>query len=43
MNKLTEELSTRAIAETRFRARVAKSSMQNGLNVLDKLDKTFGA
>jgi predicted transcriptional regulator len=42
MNKLIEELSTVALtefdAETRFRARAAMGSAQEGLRLLDKLD-----
>ncbi len=43
MNKLIEELSTMALAEfdaeTRFRARVAAGSKEEGLRLLDKLDR----
>ncbi len=46
VNKLVEELSTIAIAqhdaETRFRALAARGSVEEGLRVLDKLDKSFG-
>ncbi len=42
MNKLIEELSTVALAEldaeTRFRARAAAGSRQEGLRLLDRLD-----
>jgi predicted transcriptional regulator len=42
MNKLIEELSTVALtefdAETRFRARVARGSREEGLKLLDHLD-----
>ncbi|WP_133510980.1 toxin-antitoxin system HicB family antitoxin [Candidatus Thiosymbion oneisti] len=45
INKLMEELSTQAIAEfdaeTRFRAIVAKGSIEKGLAVLDKLDNSL--
>ena len=45
VNKLVEELSTIAIAqhdaETRFRALAARGSVEEGLRVLDKLDKSF--
>ena len=47
VNKLMEELSTRAIAEfdaeVRFRAMAAKGSIEKGLRVLDKLDQSFGS
>ncbi len=43
MNKLIEELSTMALAEfdaeTRFRARAAAGSKEEGLRLLDKLDR----
>ena len=43
MNKLIEELSTVALtefdAETRFRARAALGSREEGLKLLDLLDK----
>jgi predicted transcriptional regulator len=43
MNKLIEELSTIALvefdAETRFRARASLGSPQEGLRLLDKLDR----
>ena len=46
VNKLVEELSTIAIvqhdAETRFRALAARGSVEEGLLVLEKLDKSFG-
>lgn len=42
MNKLIDELSTTALAEfdaeTRFRARVARGSREEGLRLLDLLD-----
>jgi HicB family len=42
INKLVEELSTIALtdfdAETRFRARTALGSRQEGLHLLDRLD-----
>jgi plasmid stability protein len=42
LNKLFEELSTAALAEfdaeTRFRARAARGSVQKGLRLLAKLD-----
>ena len=45
MNKLIEELSTEAIAhydaETRFRAKAARGSVEEGLRILDKLDAAF--
>ena len=45
LNKLFEELSTRALvetdAETRFRLRAARADTQGGLAVLDKLDRHF--
>jgi predicted transcriptional regulator len=44
MNKLMEELSTIALtefdAETRFRARAARGSREEGLALLDELDRT---
>jgi predicted transcriptional regulator len=44
MNKLIEELSTVALAEfdaeTRFRARAALGSREEGLRLLDKLDRS---
>ena len=47
MNKLVEELSTIAVAqhdaETRFRALAARGSFDEGLQVLDKLDRVPGA
>lgn len=43
MNKLIEELSTVALAdfdaETRFRARAALGSREQGLRLLDELDR----
>jgi len=46
VNKLVEELSTIAIAqhdaETRFRALAARGSVEEGLRILEKLDKSFG-
>ena len=45
LNKLMEEISTRAITEfdceTRFRAMAAKGDKQTGLALLDKLDQHF--
>ena len=45
LNKLFEELSTRALvetdAETRFRLRAARGDPAAGLAVLDKLDRHF--
>lgn len=47
VNKLMEELSTQAIAEfdaeTRFRAMAARGSIDQGLKVLDKLDRAFAS
>jgi predicted transcriptional regulator len=44
MNKLIEELSTVALtefdAETRFRARAALGSREQGLHLLDELDRS---
>ena len=44
MNKLIEELSTVALAEfdaeTRFRARAAMGSREQGLRFLDELDRS---
>ena len=44
MNKLMEELSTVALtefdAETRFRARAALGSREQGLRLLDELDRS---
>lgn len=44
MNKLIEELSTVALvdfdAETRFRARAALGSREQGLRLLDELDRS---
>jgi predicted DNA-binding ribbon-helix-helix protein len=43
INKLIEELSTIALAdfdaETRFRVRAARGSSQEGLRLLDRLDR----
>jgi len=43
MNKLIDELSTIALAEfdaeTRFRARAARGSREEGLRLLDRLDQ----
>jgi predicted transcriptional regulator len=43
INKLIEEFSTLALAEfdveTRFRARAARGSVEEGLQLLDKLDQ----
>lgn len=43
VNKLMEELSTRALAEhdteMRFRLRAARGNVEQGLAVLDKLDR----
>lgn len=43
VNKLMEELSTRALAEhdteMRFRLRAARGNVERGLAVLDKLDR----
>jgi predicted DNA-binding protein len=43
MNKLMEELSTMALSEfdafTRFKVRAMKGSPQEGLQLLDKLDR----
>lgn len=45
LNKLFEEFSTQAIAEsdayTRFQAYAAQGDLAEGLGVLDKLDKHF--
>ncbi len=45
VNKLIDELSTQAIAEfdseTRFRALAARGDVNEGLAILDKLDKHF--
>ena len=47
MNTLMEERSTIAVAEhdaeTRFRALVARGSVEEGRRVLDKLDRALGA
>jgi predicted transcriptional regulator len=44
MNKLIEELSTVALAEfdaeTRFRARAALGSREQGLRILEELDRS---
>ena len=46
LNKLMEELSTAALAEfdaeNRFRIRAAAGSAQEGLRLLDKLDRAAG-
>ena len=43
VNKLIDELSTTALAEfdaeTRFQVRATRSSMREGLRLLDKLDR----
>ena len=43
MNKLLEEMATVALAEfdaeTRFRARAARGSREEGLRLLDELDR----
>jgi len=45
VNKLIDELSSQAIAEfdseTRFRALAARGDVNEGLSILDKLDKHF--
>jgi len=45
INKLFEEFSARALAEfdleTRFRMRAAKGDKQKGLDILDRLDRTY--
>ena len=45
VNKLFEELSTKALAEfdseVRFRALVASENIDSGLNILDNLDAHF--
>lgn len=47
MNKLIDELATVALvqhdAETRFRLRASKGSIEKGLKSLDKLDRHFKA
>ncbi|MBI5814394.1 MAG: toxin-antitoxin system HicB family antitoxin [Nitrospinae bacterium] len=47
VNKLVDELATVALTEfdveTRFRARAAKGKVKEGLRMLEKLDKAFGA
>lgn len=47
MNRLMEELATRAVAEfdaeVRFRARAARGDAEAGLALLDKLDAAFNA
>lgn len=46
MNKLIDELATVALvqydAEVRFQARAARGSVEQGLKILDKLDRHFG-
>ncbi len=46
LNKLMEELSTMALSEfdafTRFKARAMRGSPQEGLRLLDKLDRQEG-
>lgn len=46
VNKLMEELATASLAsfdtETRFRTRAALGTPQRGLELLDKLDASFG-
>jgi predicted transcriptional regulator len=46
LNKLMEELATRAVAEfdteLRFRARAARGDAAAGLDVLNRLDAAFG-
>ncbi len=46
LNKLIEEFSTQAIAEsdayTRFQAAAARGDATRGLATLDKLDRQFG-
>ncbi|EIJ34978.1 toxin-antitoxin system HicB family antitoxin [Thiothrix nivea] len=45
LNKLFEEFATRILtetdAETRFRLRAARGDVEEGLAVLDKLDKHY--
>lgn len=45
LNKLFEEFATRILtetdAETRFRLRAARGTVEEGLAVLDKLDKHY--
>ena len=45
MNRLMDELSTRALAEfdseVRFKALAAKGDVAKGLELLDKLDNSF--
>jgi len=45
LNKLMEEFSTLGLAEfdaeTRFRARAARGSVEQGMALLDKLDEAF--
>ncbi len=47
VNKLMEELSTQALAEfdseIRFKTLALKGDKKRGLELLDKLDKAFGA
>jgi hypothetical protein len=46
LNKLMEEFSTLGLAEfdaeTRFRARAARGSAEQGMALLDRLDDAFG-
>lgn len=45
LNKLFEEFATRILtetdAETRFRLRAARGNVEEGLAILDKLDKHY--
>jgi len=45
LNKLFEEMSTKLIAEfdaeARFRARAARGDVAKGLDILDRLDRSF--
>jgi hypothetical protein len=47
LNKLMEEFSTLGLAEfdaeTRFRARAARGSVEQGMALLDKLDDAIGS
>ena len=47
VNKLVEEMATITLAEfdaeTRFRALAARGSEEEGLALLDKLDRAFGS
>lgn len=47
LNKLFEAFSTKALAEfdaeTRFKLRVARGDKALGLDILDRLDKHYGA